>query len=89
MKMITEICDEMNVPLSFLVKTQCTMWYTKALPIDDLKGKYPDLHVVIQSILRRLVREHTDLHRIDYRDKQRIASALSISIKSLEIDRRR
>lgn len=84
---IKQVSDDMNNPISFCVYIQSEMWYKKALPIEETKRKYIDFPKSVQHVIQRLIKEFTDLHHIDYREKQKIASAFDMKLKSLDYDK--
>lgn len=77
---VNEICDKTNTPASFLVKHGILMWYNKNLQVDVIADK---LHTnsfseISKKIMRFIIVDHSSMHLIDYRDKQKIESKLGI-----------
>ncbi len=86
MKIIKEVSDDIDNPFAYCVYLQCEMWYNKSLPIEEAKRKYKDLPISVQYIVQRLLKEFTDLHHINYRVKQQIATSFNMKLSSLEYD---
>ncbi len=84
---ISEVCDEIGTPMSYFVKRQCQMWYLKKMPVDDIVKDIKDMPDFAKSLMKIIVINYCELHDIDYKDKQRIASKLDISIKKLMVDK--
>lgn len=79
---IKQVSEDMNNPISYCVYIQCVMWYKKSLPIEDAKRKYKDFPKSVQHVIQRLIKEFTDFHHIDYKEKQKIASTFNMQLKT-------
>jgi hypothetical protein len=86
MKIISEVSKELDNPFAYCVYLQCEMWYKKELPIEEAAKKYKDFPAAGQYVIQRLLKEFTDLHHVDYKAKQQIASAFKMKIQALDYD---
>jgi hypothetical protein len=83
-----KVCNELDTPASFLVKHMILMWYTKCLHIDEIVGKLKDPRYseVAKRAIKMAVANYCRLHRIDYKDRQRIVGELGISAIARSIE---
>lgn len=79
-EVVNTVCSRANTPASFLVKHGILMWYTKNMQLDVMAKQISEKHYseMSKKILKFMVIGHCSMHRIDYRDKQRIHSKLGI-----------
>jgi hypothetical protein len=80
---IQKVCDEEDTPASFLLKHGMLMWYNKNLQVENIavgrdKGKFSR---TAQAIMDLLVADHCSMHKVTYKDKQRIKTKLGINPK--------
>ncbi|MBQ9239213.1 MAG: hypothetical protein IJ191_07875 [Treponema sp.] len=85
-KIIRTIYEEEKNPLTYCVYLQCILWYKKEVPFDELKEKYKEFPDTIKYLIRYMLKEFTDRHRISIKTKLEIASALDMDIKALDYD---
>ena len=86
LKVMHEVINDLNNPIGYCVYFQCKMWYEKDVSINDIKSKYDNFPETVKFIMRRLIKEYTDLHHIEYREKQIIASKFDMDVKHLTYD---
>lgn len=89
LNVVTQVCDSMNTPASFLVKHGILMWYNKNLQIDTISKELENSNYseISKKIVRRLIIKHSSMHNIDFKDRQRIAEKLKISSDRLLIEK--
>lgn len=79
---ITEnVCNKENTPASFLVKHGILMWYNKNLRINDIVDSInkDDFSESAKKILKFMIVNHCSMHLVNFKDKQKLESKLSIS----------
>lgn len=84
-KIINITCDKIQTPAALLVKHGTLMWYCKNLQIDNIVKEFADkdFSETAKKVMRHLIVNHSSMHRIDFKDKQKIESKLNISSKKL------
>ncbi len=84
---IEEVCDKENTPAAFLVKHGILMWYNKNLQIDNIANKMQENNFseTSKKIMKFIVVNHSSMHLIDYKEKQKIEAKLGISSQRLLI----
>ena len=84
-EIIEKVCDEENSPATFLVKHGVLMWYNKNLQIERLAERIEksDFSEIAKRTIKFMVVDHNSMHKINYKDKQRIEDQLGISSKRL------
>jgi len=85
-QIIPEIISELDNPFAYCVYYQCEMWFNKGLPINEAHKQYKKFPDTIKFIMRNLIKEYTDLHHIDIRTKQEIASKFDMKVSQLTFD---
>jgi len=85
-QIIPEIVNEIDNPFAYCVYYQCEMWYNKGLPINEAHKQYKKYPDTIKYIMRNLIKEYTDLHHIDIKTKQEIASKFDMKVNQLTFD---
>jgi hypothetical protein len=82
---IDEVCDDVNTPMSFLVKQGVHMWYRKTLQINEIVEKVEEdtFSRTAQKVLQHMVVDHSSMHLIKHKDRQRIESKLKIATNTL------
>ena len=78
--------DEDQSPITFCIYLYCSLWYNKQPPINELKDKFNDFPLTIQTIIRLIIKNFFDIHKIDFKDKQKIADIVGIKVNKLKID---
>ena len=84
---ISEVCDEVGTPISFLIKLQCRMWYLKEIPTNEIMKAIKDMPDFTKSLMKIIVINDCEYHDLDYKDRQKIATKFDINIKTLLIDK--
>jgi len=84
-EIVKEVCDEVNIPTSFIVRHGILMWYNKNLKIDEItkRIKVKDFSEIAKRMMKLMVVNHCSLHLINYKDRQRIENKLGIPAKKL------
>lgn len=85
-KIIKQMYDEDQSPITFCIYLYCSLWYKKQPPINELKDKFNDFPLTIQTIIRLIIKNFFDIHKIDFKDKQKIAETVGIKVNKLKID---
>ncbi len=82
---INKICDENRTPSTLLIKHGILMWHSKNLQIDAIANEIDDedFSETAKKVMRYLVVNHCSLHKIDFREKQKIENKLRIPAKRL------
>ena len=85
LEIIEDTCNKVNTPASFLVKHGIFMWYAKNLQIENISKKISDSNFseTSKKIMRSLIVNHSSMHLIDYKDKQKIEAKLGIPTHKL------
>lgn len=84
---IKKVCDNENTPASFLVKHGILMWYNKNLQIDSIATKIDEygFSEIAKKIMRFEIVNHSSMHLIGFKEKQKIEHKLGIPSKRLLI----
>ena len=84
-EIVKKVCDEVNIPASFIVRHGILMWYNKNLKIDEItkRIKVKDFSEIAKRMMKLMVVNHCSLHLINYKDRQRIENKLGIPAKKL------
>ena len=77
--------DEKN-PLVFCIYLHSVLWYKKEVPFDLIKQEIKELPETMKYLVRALICDYTDKHKVTYKDKQKLSSILMLPIKDLEYD---
>ncbi len=85
-EVIKPVIDEEPSPMNYCIYLHNLMWYMKELPYDDLKRNVKELPDTVQFVIRTMLKEYTDKHHIEMKQKQKLAAALDMSVKALEYD---
>lgn len=85
LEIVEDTCNKENTPASFLVKHGILMWYAKNLQIENIAKKISDSNFseTSKKIMRSLIVNHSSMHLIDYKDKQKIEAKLGIPSQRL------
>jgi len=80
-----DVCDEINNPASFLIKHGIFMDYNKNLQIKAIEKRTDDTDFseIAKRAARVTIVNYCSLHKIGYRNRQRIENYLNISQKKL------
>jgi hypothetical protein len=80
------VCDEIDNPVSVLIKHGILMRYQKNLQVEPLHKRIiqDDFSKIAVKAAKLLVVNHCSIHNVDYQKKQQIANTLNISIARLK-----
>lgn len=86
LKVVDKVCDEVNTPALFLVKQGINMWYGKNLYMDEIDSGYNDKNfsVFSKKIIKYMVVYHCRMHKLNYKDKQRVNGVFGIPIEQIK-----
>ncbi|MBA7527535.1 hypothetical protein ES705_19711 [subsurface metagenome] len=85
LNILEEVCDEKLTPLSYLIKKQSEMMYKSSLDIKDISDNFKNLSFINQRLLTNLVLDHCYMHKIDYKDRQKISGILEVKERAIPI----
>ncbi len=82
-KNVETVCDEVDTPVSLLVKHGILMWCNKNLRVDELAESFnkEDFSEIAKRTIQAMVVDHCSLHRIYYKDRPKIEKKLGIPAK--------
>lgn len=77
---IEKVCDNENTPASFLVKHGILMWYNKNLQVDNIAKKIDadGFSSIAKKVMKFMIINHCSIHKIDFKEKQRIENKFGI-----------
>lgn len=77
---VRKVCDTEGTPTSFLVKHGIFMWYDKNLQINNIVERIrgDEFSDIAKGIMKHMIVNYSSLHKINYKDMQRIESRLGI-----------
>ncbi len=83
------INDKINSPSIFIVNQGIKMWYAKNLKVDEIVKRLEDsdFSITAENILKMKVVEHCRLHKIGYKEMQKIEQKMQISSKKMIVER--
>jgi len=84
-QIIEAVCDEKNTPASHLIKHGILMWYNKNLQVDNI-GAIIDkdgFSSIAKKIMNFMIVNHCSMHKIGFREKQKIEHKFGIPSKKL------
>ncbi|XJR90297.1 TIR domain-containing protein [Elizabethkingia anophelis] len=83
------VSDSMGTPAAFIVNQGIRMWYSKNLRIDEISSRImdSDFSKTAERLIKFKIAEHCRLHKIEFKDMQKLESKLNMSSKTLTIDR--
>jgi uridine kinase len=86
-EIINKICDNENTPASFIVKHGNLMWYNKNLQVQNIADRIneDDFSESATHVLKMMVVNHSTMHPIGFKEKQKIENKLGIPLKRLLI----
>lgn len=84
-QIVGTVCDDVNTPASFLVKHGIFMWYNKNLQVDSIATKIDEdgFSRIAKRIMKFMIVDHCSMHKIGYKDRQRIEHKFQIPSKKL------
>lgn len=72
-KIVTDVCDKRNTPVSYMIKHTIYMWNKKNIRVDELKKMDMVLNSPItKNIMLWLITDYCSMHRISYRDVSKL-----------------
>ncbi len=82
---ISEVCDKINTPASFLVKHGVFMWYLKDLQVYEIakKIKEENFSATSRNLIKFMIAHHCSMHGITYKDRQKLESKLGFPSRKL------
>ncbi|MDP2175073.1 MAG: TIR domain-containing protein [Bacteroidota bacterium] len=83
------ISDKVKSPSAFIVNHGIKMWYSKSLKIDEIyeRIKKEDFSKTAENLIKTKIVEHCRMHKIDFKDAQKIEQKLNISSKKMLVER--
>ena len=85
-EIVKPILTENDNPMVYCIYLHGFLWYKKEVPFDELKNKIKDFPDTMKYLVKSLLCDYTDKHRIEQKYKQKIASALDMNVKALDYD---
>lgn len=84
-KIAETVCDKRNTPAAYIIKHGILMWYNKNLQVDIIAEKIDNdgFSSIAKRLMDFLVVNHCSMHKITYREKQKIEQKLGIASKRL------
>ena len=84
-QIVKAVCDEINTPASYLVKHGIFMWYNKNLQVDNIARKIDQngFPKISKRIMKFMIVDHCSMHKISYKDRQRIEQKFRIPSQKL------
>ena len=79
-EIIEEVCDEINVPSSILVKIGISLQYRKELSIEEIDRESKNFSRIAQYVRNAMISQHCHYHDIPYDKKQKIEEIFKIRI---------
>ncbi len=80
-----KINSKTNTPASKLINFSIHAWYKKQINIEKLKSLYDDFdknkNYTAKYILKDIVSRHIYMHKLDFREKQKIDNLLGLGVK--------
>jgi len=82
---IQNVCDDVNTPAAHIIKHGILMWYNKNLQIDNIEKlfKQKDFSDTAKKVMHFLMVNHCAMHKINFRDKQKIMNKFGIPSQRL------
>ncbi len=82
---IETVCDNKNTPASYLVKHGILMWYNKNLQVNNIATKIDEdgFSGIAKKIMNCMIVNHCSMHKVNFREKQRIEQKFGIPSKKL------
>lgn len=85
-KIVKIIYQNDSCPINFCIYMYCSLWYNKQPPINELRENFVNFPLTVQTIIRIMIKNYFDVHKIDIKDKQKIADIIGIKVNKLKID---
>ena len=85
-KIIKQMYQKDPCPINFCIYLYCSLWYNKQPPINESRDTFPTFPLAIKTIIRIMIKNYFDMHKIDIKNKQKIAEIVGIKVNRLKID---
>lgn len=85
-KIVRTMYNNDKCPINFCIYMYCSLWHNKQPPINELKDNFNDFPLAVQTIIRVIIKNYFDVHKIDIKDKQKIADIIGVKVNKLKID---
>jgi len=84
-QIVETVCDEKNTPASYLIKHGILMWYNKNLQVDTIAKKIEenDFSNIAKKIIKFMIVDYCSMHKINFRERQKIEKKFLIPSKKL------
>ena len=83
---VEDVCDEINTTLSFFIKLQSKIWYTKKIDTNEIGRYFKSLKGIQRYVLADLLVRYCEMHDVKFKEKQKLANILQIDLKRLNRD---
>ena len=85
LKIADSINKKENSPAVFIVNHGIKMWYAKNVRIDEISHRLrqKDFSLTAEKLMKYKIVEHCHLHKINFRDRQKLVNTLQMSQKKL------
>ncbi|MBK2266559.1 TIR domain-containing protein [Francisella philomiragia] len=82
---IIDVCNELDSPISFIIKQEVFMSYSKNIDIDTIIHEFnkKDFSLAAQKAMKHLIIDYCLFHDIKYKERAEIDSKLGISSKKI------
>ncbi len=79
------VSNKENTPSAFIVNQGINMWYGKSIKIDEIASriKDKDFSITAERLLKIKIVEHCRLHKIAFKDIQRLEQKLQLNSKKI------
>jgi hypothetical protein len=85
-QVVGDVCDEINTTLSFFIKLQSKIWYTKEIDTNEIRRYFRSLKGIQRYVLADLLIRYCEMHDVKFKEKQKLANILQIDLKRLNRD---
>ena len=84
-QIVESVCNDKNTPATYLVKHGILMWYNKNLQVDTIAKKIDEdaFSKISKRIMKFMIVDHCSMHKIGYKERQRIEQKFRIPSKKL------
>jgi hypothetical protein len=86
-RIVEQVCDEIKSPAAYLVKYGILMWYSKNLDTEGIIKKMNEegFSEIAKEIMKYLIVDFCSMHKINFKELQRIEKEIGIPKKQLLI----
>jgi len=82
-----KVCDDINTPVSFLVKHGILMWYNKNMQIDvmadTINAKENPFSDIAKKVMNFLIVNHCAIHVVGYQERQKVEVKFKIPCQTV------